>query len=549
MGLIGAIFLGKSGVLGFLWGAIKGVFGWVGKGLWTAMKWVAKGAWNVFKWLGKGIWSGIKWIGTWLGKGLGKVWGFLKGGISRIFGGIGKFFGKLMPNCLKNLGVIFKNMFGKLGNMISNAAQGLGKGIKSLGKGLTSLVKGGGNASKVVAKGAGGGGAKILTKGAGALLKGGGGRVLGGSTKLLAKGAARLGAGALKAIPGVGLIATAGMAAFDAINGWKNAAEISGKRAEDVTTADKVKAAGASALSGLTFGLVSSKTMYKGISAVTGGVSKVAKGLWGGAKKLFKYSPVGLLASGAKKLFGGGSTSSKETKALTNSMVKLRSSILILARRLLRYMQGEMAFDGFENRRIFPWWMRYTSMHQRENGIKKDVKKTAVDFLKSIDENVIKLVESAEAVMAHFQIKKIAKTKITLTNIGEDNNIANHSGNISSNVQQKSATSTLKNGTVLNTGVRNMSNNTSSRAISVANQQIRMQQLKTAHSSDSGEFQLNDIVASINPSEISNGVLKGMADYFSTYTPTVHTDTRTELKYNIYSGETMTKAVLQPPKK
>ena len=99
---------------------------------------------------------------------------------------------------------------------------------------------------------------------------------------MLKAGAGLLKGGA-KAIPGVGLAITAGMAAFDAYKGWNNAAEISGKNPEDVTTGDKVKSAAASALSGLTFGLVDSQTMFKG-------VDKMAE--WG--KKAFDYSPVGL---------------------------------------------------------------------------------------------------------------------------------------------------------------------------------------------------------------------------------------------------------------
>lgn len=72
-----------------------------------------------------------------------------------------------------------------------------------------------------------------------------------------------LGASALKAVPGLGLAVTAGMAAFDAVDGWKNAANISGKDEKDLTTGDKVQAATASVLSGLTFGLVDSKKMYE----------------------------------------------------------------------------------------------------------------------------------------------------------------------------------------------------------------------------------------------------------------------------------------------
>lgn len=76
-----------------------------------------------------------------------------------------------------------------------------------------------------------------------------------------------MGAGALKAIPFVGTAVTLGMAAYDAYDGWKNADKISGKKAEDLTTTDKANAAVASALSGLTLGLVDAQTMFKGVEA------------------------------------------------------------------------------------------------------------------------------------------------------------------------------------------------------------------------------------------------------------------------------------------
>lgn len=77
------------------------------------------------------------------------------------------------------------------------------------------------------------------------------------------------GASALKAVPGLGLAVTAGMAAFDAVDGWKNAANITGKDESQLTTSDRMQAATASALSGLTFGLVDSKTMYQGMNKMS----------------------------------------------------------------------------------------------------------------------------------------------------------------------------------------------------------------------------------------------------------------------------------------
>lgn len=169
-------------------------------------------------------------------------------------------------------------------------------------------------------------GGKLLSKGGGKVAAKAAGKI---AAKVAGKASLRAGAGALKAIPGIGLLATAGMAAFDAVDGWKNAASITGKDEKDLTTGDRAKAAGASVLSGLTFGLVSSKTMYKGINAVTSGASKLFKGvtsgvgkLWkkagglgGIAKKAVKYSPIGLAATGAKKLFGWMTGSKKKEEA------------------------------------------------------------------------------------------------------------------------------------------------------------------------------------------------------------------------------------------
>jgi hypothetical protein len=63
--------------------------------------------------------------------------------------------------------------------------------------------------------------------------------------------------------------------------GWKNAASITGKDQKDLTWKDKAKAAGAGAMSALTLGLVSPKSMYKFNEAVGGF-----------AKKAFSYTPL-----------------------------------------------------------------------------------------------------------------------------------------------------------------------------------------------------------------------------------------------------------------
>lgn len=159
--------------------------------------------------------------------------------------------------------------------------------------------------SKIIGKGGG----KVATKAAGKAA----GKL---AAKAGAKMALRAGAGALKAIPGLGLAVTAGMAAFDAVDGWKNAASITGKKESELTTADKAKAAGASALSGLTFGLVSSQTMYKGINAVGDF-----------AKKAFKFTPMGLGLTGMKKAWNWLTKPSKTVDQKTGKTVQGKTGL------------------------------------------------------------------------------------------------------------------------------------------------------------------------------------------------------------------------------
>jgi hypothetical protein len=95
-----------------------------------------------------------------------------------------------------------------------------------------------------------------------------GGKALGGLAKIGAKGL-------LKAIPGVGLIATAGMALFDAAKAAKNAGEIFDKKpGEKVTTGERVAAGIGGALSSLTFGLLDPKTTAQSIKKVGDAMGK-----------------------------------------------------------------------------------------------------------------------------------------------------------------------------------------------------------------------------------------------------------------------------------
>ena len=216
----------------------------------------------------------------------GKV-GQMAGKIGKAAKGLAKGAGKAAQGIAKNAGKLFK---------------GTGKGIKSAGSFIGKIGKGLAKPfGKILSKGGGKAATKVATK---------------GLAKLGLKAGLRAGAGALKAIPGLGLIATAGMAAFDAVDGWKNAASITGKKESELTWKDKTKAAGASVLSGLTFGLVSSQTMYKGINAVGDF-----------AKKAWKYTPMGMAASGAKKAWNWLTKPSKTVDPKTGKVIQGKTGL------------------------------------------------------------------------------------------------------------------------------------------------------------------------------------------------------------------------------
>ncbi|QPB08518.1 putative glycoside hydrolase [Vibrio phage Va2] len=66
----------------------------------------------------------------------------------------------------------------------------------------------------------------------------------------------------LKFVPVIGTIVQGAMSIFDAFEGWDNASSITGKSEEALTTMDRVKAASASVMSGLTLGLVDVQTAF-----------------------------------------------------------------------------------------------------------------------------------------------------------------------------------------------------------------------------------------------------------------------------------------------
>lgn len=84
--------------------------------------------------------------------------------------------------------------------------------------------------------------------------------------------------GALKFAGPAGIIVTAGMAAYDAIEGWDNAPDTFGlEEGTDATFGQRAASSAGSAISGLTFGLADAKETAKGIYNLTGGNDAIKK--------------------------------------------------------------------------------------------------------------------------------------------------------------------------------------------------------------------------------------------------------------------------------
>jgi len=135
-----------------------------------------------------------------------------------------------------------------------------------------------------------------------------GGKALGGLAKMGAKGL-------LKAIPGVGLIATAGMALFDAAAAAKDASNIFDKKeGEEATKGEKLAAGAAGAVSSLTFGLLDTKTTAKAFKNAGDKTSKFFKDFGkktkDGAKKFGTFAKD--LGSDLKESFSKGTEIAKE---------------------------------------------------------------------------------------------------------------------------------------------------------------------------------------------------------------------------------------------
>jgi predicted chitinase len=146
---------------------------------------------------------------------------------------------------------------GKLSGLFSKMAgkPGIMGKIGGIGGKLTGLLGGGAGAAGAVTEATGAVGG-VASKGVGLLGKMG--PMLGGLAKFAGP---------------IGLAMTAGQALHSGYKGWKNAGEIAGvKPGEKATTGQKAGSAAAGALSSLTLGLVSSKSIY---GVLTGGLSNL----------------------------------------------------------------------------------------------------------------------------------------------------------------------------------------------------------------------------------------------------------------------------------
>lgn len=206
--------------------------------------------------------------------------------------GLGK--GLLQKGSKMNPMFVKQSDAGVFGDALDGA---LGKRNKGLLKGLKGLSKITGGKKTVVGRALRGAAAMAgkrgsigsqVMKGAKGALGKVGGKVLGGLGKVGVKGL-------VKAIPGVGLIATAGMAAVDAFKGFQNAGEIFNKKVgESVSMGEKLAAGAASAVSGLTFGLLDTKKTAMAFKNAGSATKKFFKGMGSkikeNSKKFFNFA-------------------------------------------------------------------------------------------------------------------------------------------------------------------------------------------------------------------------------------------------------------------
>lgn len=104
------------------------------------------------------------------------------------------------------------------------------------------------------------------------------GKTLKSATKAGGRIAGKALGGALKFAGPAGIIVTAGMAAYDAIEGWDNAPDTFDlEEGKDATLGQRAASSAGSAISGLTFGLADAKETAKGIYNLTGGNDTIKK--------------------------------------------------------------------------------------------------------------------------------------------------------------------------------------------------------------------------------------------------------------------------------
>lgn len=188
--------------------------------------------------------------------------------------GIAKIGGKLSSVGSSALDLISKSAKGLKG-LLTKTFDGISSGFSGFwdvagkamtkGKGLMgSLLSGVGDLGGSILSG----GSKALGGIGGAILSGGG-KLLGGLGKLGGKalgGAGKLLGGAAKFAGPLGLALTAGMAGYDFYKGYSDPNEIAGVGPDEkLGTGKKIQAGAANAISGLSFGLVDPKTVFKGI--------------------------------------------------------------------------------------------------------------------------------------------------------------------------------------------------------------------------------------------------------------------------------------------
>ena len=187
-------------------------------------------------------------------------------------------------------GKIFKSVakesrFAKLGTKAGGLFENSGKTVKALtrapGKVIKAVTEAPGKLIKT--------GANVIKKPAIAIAE-----KIGG--KALVKGGLKAAARATEAIPVLGEVVMVAMTAADAISGWNRAGEILGKETKDLKISDRMRAAGAEAASGLTFGLVSAKKIVEVQNTVIDYGMKGAKLIQKGENKVLSFMTGGMIS-------------------------------------------------------------------------------------------------------------------------------------------------------------------------------------------------------------------------------------------------------------